>query len=913
MAKQHFYSCVPAKMSLFNKMDSYDTFAYSDGITQEQIEKDFALVYDNKPAKDDAVLIRDGALPTVYCQFTNEQDEVIQSAVSYISKDYTGERSAYMVHSLLLNENEKKKNLESLNGVALNPGVFKTNLKDFDLNSADSKPIVNLPEVSVSSKKPASLEKFVKDYDTGTVKRIIFALISIVCGKTKALYLGFPSPIETFSKDCLDFINGILQIFPYHMRKLMSFVTYVGDTSKFQGFKIKGIREELSAVPTSKGITIKTGIKEFTGVSDEIIAANAVTVDFFYGLLSREDIRKEFVDFCAFAVEKNPLLKKANMKTLEDLIFMFRALSGFFNEAEVIPNDDAVYNFVSVYAKNREALKDNYRARALNCLKRYPETKEPIPKNVFSKISNMYSTEPDASKGIIMEVVLDLIHTDAMRDKLFGFIKLYYESESAETKKEIMQNVCSVYYGGFLQEQIIEFFKNYFENEPESIRELILEKLFLTIRTPKIQVSVINFVDEFYSLLSKSEKEKFYKTAYEMLPEGDKLSRLFADVIDNNIEPEREDEVKIKVVKALEKDEKGDKPKLLKALAVKCGFVEKVIAEKVFNDWGESQTADTYISVLCNKNITQMAQSLKEIWSVCNNLSAKLSEKLLTAVKEKLTNKISFDLFDTVNAIDEILLLQKEIPESKDFCQKVLNDSFLPLLDELLPSAFDIKKNPDGVEKISALAEERDYIKKSSAFVSVDEYNKAVESLNLGKATEIFCHADKIEDAYVRQSAAILFKKQLRAVTSDDMDNALFFVATMVGDTLRANELKVADAVTSLKERTNKQVRAENTNENAEMLSFTADEKAYLCLAEEMLKIYKSDISEETRAAIAEVGGEFERNFASFVQKHGKKAKKSIAEKFDVSNSDKPFTDTILRVQNAKSQSGGLFKKLFKK
>ncbi len=66
MSQQHFYSRVPAKMSIFNRADGFDTFAYSDGLEREFIEKDLAAIYDNKPSKNDAALIRDGKLAPVY-------------------------------------------------------------------------------------------------------------------------------------------------------------------------------------------------------------------------------------------------------------------------------------------------------------------------------------------------------------------------------------------------------------------------------------------------------------------------------------------------------------------------------------------------------------------------------------------------------------------------------------------------------------------------------------------------------------------------------------------------------------------------------------------------------------------------------------------------------------------------------
>ena len=44
MALQHLYSRVPARASMFNKADGYDTFACSDGLTREFIERELSVL-----------------------------------------------------------------------------------------------------------------------------------------------------------------------------------------------------------------------------------------------------------------------------------------------------------------------------------------------------------------------------------------------------------------------------------------------------------------------------------------------------------------------------------------------------------------------------------------------------------------------------------------------------------------------------------------------------------------------------------------------------------------------------------------------------------------------------------------------------------------------------------------------------
>jgi hypothetical protein len=48
MARQHFYSRVPARVSLYNKCDGFDTFAKSGSISGELVMGELATMYKDK-------------------------------------------------------------------------------------------------------------------------------------------------------------------------------------------------------------------------------------------------------------------------------------------------------------------------------------------------------------------------------------------------------------------------------------------------------------------------------------------------------------------------------------------------------------------------------------------------------------------------------------------------------------------------------------------------------------------------------------------------------------------------------------------------------------------------------------------------------------------------------------------------
>ena len=60
--------------------------------------------------------------------------------------------------------------------------------------------------------------------------------------------------------------------------------------------------------------------------------------------------------------------------------------------------------------------------RTYKVLKRYPVHHVGIPKTIFAKITKLYPTDIKPAKRMAMDIVLELIHTDIMREKLFAFI-----------------------------------------------------------------------------------------------------------------------------------------------------------------------------------------------------------------------------------------------------------------------------------------------------------------------------------------------------------------------------------------------------------------------------------------------------------------------------------------------------------
>ena len=429
MAKQHFYSRVPARGSLYNRSDGFDTFAQSEGLSREFVERELSAVYENKLGKQDAEAIRTGQMPVVYSQSCLRSGELVQSCVSYLAKDYTGERSAYLCHSLLLSAEEKRNVFGGAGHALLNPEMFICNADAFDFSAqiADD----HYPEKVYVPGVAGDPKDLVKCYDAETVKSFLFALLNVVCAKGKPVYFKLSCTDAEASREALKFIDMIASVIPYHLRENISFVTYVTDPTQYSHVKVKCVSADCPESLLTKGVFVDFGTNHVAGMPASDVVAKA-PVNFFYSLLEDATIRNEFLLFVDKAVASVPELEKLNMKTLSDLVFLFGGASGLYDQDKVLPTDEDVLTFLSSYEKYRTALGEESRRNAYKCLERYPRRHTAIPKNIFAKLARMYGAEATSVKRIVMHVVLELIHTDVMRDKLFTFLKNNSDGEVAE-------------------------------------------------------------------------------------------------------------------------------------------------------------------------------------------------------------------------------------------------------------------------------------------------------------------------------------------------------------------------------------------------------------------------------------------------------------------------------------------------
>lgn len=904
MALQHLYSNVPTKMSMFNKMDGYDTFACSDGVTYETIEKDLAVVLNYKMSKTELDHIREGSLSPLYCQFVSKSGSFVQSCISFQPKDYTGEKSSYFVHSLIYGEDEAKKVASVRDVPMFNRELMKTDLDSFSLNSPESRPDNCYPELAFESKKKIDISSVLDAYDRGMIKRTIYALLNAACGKGKDLYillsdperLNSPISLKKVSETGLEFINAIIQIVPFSMRPSLSFATYLGEPTRYP-FKVKFITPANLEIPTAKGITLNFVTKAAVGLPDETVAANGQTVEFFYSLISNDELRDSFLTFIAKAVEKTPELAGMNFKTLSDLVTLFMECSGQYGEYQILPNDDVLYDYVCTYEKNRESLDEKYRASALRCLSRYSVKHYAIPKNVFAKIGRIYPKESRVSKRTVMNTVLDLIHTDLMRDKLFSFIKANYDDEEDEIKARINEHLTSVYYGGFLQPQLLEFFTEHFATEPVATQDLIVEKMVLTVRNPSVRDGVLAFFESNRDNLTAEQKKKYYDMMFDQLSDCDEITEFFIDKLNVCLADETPETVAAmseRVCACVEKDCARKNPMLLGFIMKHGGACADAVTSKMMNSWSGRKIFDRFASDI---NALPFESRVEAVFNCVALYGGEDREVLDRLAPELPAEDAKVSLYALIGSDRKMSEYASGLGKSvkADFIASYLEKTVRPQIIASLPQAFDMKVRQDGVEYVGEYAAGNDYITSCEEYSPIKAWTDAVEAMKSNdRARFVSCCAD-----LARYRAFLAFK--LKAMTAEGgLDKTMYALITVLYLYFEKNKFRIADASRNV----GKKYAVDNP-------TYESDFE----LVDVMLKAVDTIvISDKFKAAdtIPEENGELFRIVDEYIGKYQKKSKAAVKNAMESGS----YSEKIMKcVRAAYENNGGdgFFARLFGK
>ena len=723
MALQHFYSRVPARVSMYNRADGFDTFAQSAGLEREFVERELASVYENKLNKNDVTVIRRNEMPCVYTQCCTRSGALVQNCISYLPLDYTGERSAYLSHSLIYSTEEKREILSSHEENILHPELFVTNISRFDLTSPDAAPDPSYPQTTYEPCPVGEYVSLVRDVDPETARSFLYAVLYAICGKGRNVFFRLSGQNDELSRKSVRLFNEVLSILPYQLRGNLSFASYVTDASMYANYKLKGVSAHFPEGAASKFVYFDLQTNLITGVQHDEVVANKPLVQFFYSLLENKTLRKDFLRYMDRAAAAIPSLQNLNMKVLTSLVFLFQCSSGLFVQQEILPNDAMVYEYLCAYEKYRVALSEEYRMQAYKCLLRYPQNHQAIPKNIFAKVSRLYGAESYSVKRIVMNIVLELIHTDVMRDKLFTFIRNSYRTEEADMKQIIITDLSRVFYGGFLQNQLLAFFSEQFAEEPETSRSLILEKLLLSIRTPAVQKKIIAFIDQHYNCLSESQKDHFYNTFIEMLPECDALSDMLIQMVNKNFESETEErraDLAQQLVSILESDCRRKERSLMPLMANNSGFSRDLVIKQVFGPWSAWKVHTDYIALLGEKTVIEKTETLIRVFELVPNPNL---DSLLTEAISLYQNDLeNGDLYLWLNIAEQV----QSMPE--EFANQLHTAVIESAVSRRLCDVFDMSHGADGMTLMENYAASHPNMRESEQYSLIDSFNRMVSA-----------------------------------------------------------------------------------------------------------------------------------------------------------------------------------------
>ena len=731
MSLQHFYSRVPARVSLYKKRDGFDTFAHSGKLDKEFILGPLSQVYADKLKYYDDARLRRGEVPTVYSQVLLPSGESVQTAIKYLPLDFTGERSSYLAHSLILTEQESRALFSCRDAYTFNSRMFVTDISGFRITSPSSVANPSFEEVAYTTLRFTDSAAVIKKYRPDMVKSLLYSLVCAICSGGRDVYFRLPVADSMASEEALNFINAIMSILPYSLRKRMSFVSFVNDVDNYPGFNLKYAASYCDRVYPHKGVFYDFATGAISGQPAEY-ERNLSLVNFLYSLYDNRNVRDEFHAFVD-GVEGGYDGFSLDVRSLSELVFVFWQCSGFYVEQSILPTDDTVSALFAMYSKYREGISPNHRMQVYRCLNRYVNDHRVIPIDIFGMLSNLYPGECVSAKAVALDVMLKLIHIPAMREELFDLISRNYDGEIDRVKVVVNSNLARVFYGGFLQHRILSFFDRNFGREPESTSDMIVDKLLLTIRTPQIQREIVAFLDRHYYRFTKEQKMRIYSTCLEMIPEGDTLAVMLVAYMNRRMD--REDaEIKTFVTESLEKLiatalERGTAASVA-ILIDSNGFCEDVAASYI---WKYRVGGEVFIDTLAAMGLYKRATKLIRMYKTLPDLTDEDYEALLSTFTEVKVSVLPSTLYEVLQADKSAGV---SLPPKQ--AEHLRNTIIYPMIPHTFLDVFKVRYGKEGIKILKNYVEYIPVLTNTAQYAIVQEYQSMITFAKRGDAEGAF-------------------------------------------------------------------------------------------------------------------------------------------------------------------------------
>ena len=731
MSYQHLYSRVPARVSLYNKRDGFDTFAHSSELDAAFIRGELSAAYAEKLNIHDPLRVRRGEIPVVYSQMPLSSGRVAHTAISYNPVDFTGERSAYFAHTLVLTEGEMASVLNNPETDCFNPAGFFTDISRFNITSQGAAPNPACPQFNYAPRALSDHRAVVLKYDPEMVKKLIYAILHAICQGGREVIFRLPVEDKQASAEALSLMNAIMSVLPYGLREKMSFVSFVSTPDAYQGFKVKCISALAPAIPADRCVFFNFADGTVSGMPSDY-KKNSLLATFFYSLFEYKRIRDEFLPFVARITEKYDTCT-LDVITLRELSFLFWQCSGFYVENTVVPDDEALCSLMDVYGKYRDGLIEEHKVRAYRPLAKYSTEHIAMPDGVYSRLSGLYPTECVAAKAVALDVLLKLIHLDLMRDSLFCFISRYYDGEIDSVKAVINANLCRVFYGGFLQQQILTFFDAHFRTEPVQTRDIILEKLLLSVRTPEIQRQILVFLDRHYSALNSAQKMRVCTTCLEMMPECDTLTALFVSLVNRRIGKDSEDFSTLMATKLTEilgaMLRQGD-GRLLSIFVENSGFCEELAFHYILSG---GVGAEMLVAILAAMPAHKRGDKLMRAYKMLGSTPAR-------AYFDFLARFIGMPVVVAPSGLKELLRLDRmaALTLPADALTHFREVVIYPVIAYVYADVFKIEYGKDGLDELRTYAEANPVIMSFPQYRLITDYLSLLHKCGLGDTEGAF-------------------------------------------------------------------------------------------------------------------------------------------------------------------------------
>lgn len=483
MAYIHHYASVPARLSLYNRCNSNDTYAKSVALTREFAENEILGRLKLKFTKPLLELIDNDKQDDIYLRRFASDGSTVLTHLSFQQRDYTGEKPGALVDSLVVSESEELSAMSAPDSGIMSLRAFEYSPLAEMLADASDTANGDCGEYVYELSPCDDPTDWFASAGVRTVKSLLYMLLT--AKKGDEIYVLYPmSQLASqshgeFAKNMLEYLNCITAVLPAYVRHRITFAVgcMPGDTFKGCMLKVRPLEgfvmpdSRCDAVLLTKDANYVNDIDGYYAVEHEL--------DYLCSFYSNERARRYFADFSYRISSAVPEYRDFDTCRFFDMLRCFACIDDD-SMSDMTNNIRRLDNLLCTFFTLRDALNEHERLALYALLMKYAELKAEPSAEILTLLPDAYKSETLPCRALIIRALDGMLSAGISQMRIIAFFDGIAANETEVNKLRIRNALRSITKGKYAP-AAAEVYKRLFTADDESD---INSELFADLAVP---------------------------------------------------------------------------------------------------------------------------------------------------------------------------------------------------------------------------------------------------------------------------------------------------------------------------------------------------------------------------------------------------------------------------------------------